>query len=121
MNQFGFPVKDSVYGPGLYNFVQENRMAFYLAPQLGIPLRDMRVNFKLKSTWFTSHLEGSYVVLNGKGFGHGVGLCQEGAMRMAKLGFSADEILNFYFTGVELIDYYYWSFIKQRQQMVAEL
>lgn len=121
VNHFGFPVNDSIFGDGLYNFVQENRKAFYLAPQLGIPLRDLRVKFKLKSTWFTSNLEGNYVVLKGKGFGHGVGLCQEGAMRMAKLNFSAEEILNFYFTGVRLIDYYYWSFIKQRQEVIAEL
>lgn len=36
------------------------------------------------------------------GLGHGLGLCQYGARGMALLGFPLDEILKFYFTGVEL-------------------
>ena len=54
------------------------------------------------------------VVLNGKGFGHGVGVCQEGAMGMAHNGFTAAEILNFYFTGIKLMNYYNWSYYKQK-------
>ena len=121
VNQFGFPVNDSIFGPFLYYFLQDKRMAFYGVPQLGIPLRDLRVEFKLKSTWFNVHLEGESVVLEGKGFGHGVGLCQEGAMKMANLGFTAKEILNFYFTGIQLEDYYHWSFFRQRQNAVSTM
>jgi stage II sporulation protein D len=36
------------------------------------------------------------------GLGNGLGLCQYGARGMALLGFPVDEILKFYFTGVEL-------------------
>lgn len=36
------------------------------------------------------------------GMGHGLGLCQYGARGMALLGFPVDEILKFYFTGVEI-------------------
>lgn len=36
------------------------------------------------------------------GAGHGLGMCQYGARGMALLGFPLDEILKFYFTGVEL-------------------
>jgi stage II sporulation protein D len=42
--------------------------------------------------------------VQGRGFGHGVGLCQEGAMEMALRGISHKEILNFYYTEVALID-----------------
>ena len=113
VKQFGYPVNDSIWGPLLYSFTQQQRMAFYQIPQLGIPLRDLRVHFKLKSTWFDVYLEGDYVVLNGRGFGHGVGLCQEGAMKMAKYGYSYDKIMRFYFSGVHLIDYYKLLFYKQ--------
>ena len=102
VNHFGFPVNDSIFGDYLYSFTQPNRRAFYLDPRLGIPLRDIRVKFKLKSTWFNCHPEGGHVVLEGKGFGHGVGLCQEGAMSMAKHGYNYEQILKFYFTDVEL-------------------
>ena len=41
-------------------------------------------------------------VFSGKGWGHGVGLCQVGAYGMALRGKSYDEILRHYYTGVEL-------------------
>src|SRR5690606_33642675 len=110
INQFGFPVSDSLFGNYLYTFSQPKRHAFFLHPKLGIPLRDLRVQFKLKSTWFDCYPEGDYVVLNGKGFGHGVGLCQEGAMRMATYGYNYEQILKFYFTDIELYNYFHWLF-----------
>lgn len=115
VEQFGYPIRDSVYRQLLYTFKQEHRLAFYQIPQLGIPLRDIRRYFKLKSTWFDCRLEGDQVVLNGRGFGHGVGLCQEGAMNMAKKGYKFKQILQFYFTDVGLIDYQNYLFFKQRQ------
>lgn len=45
-------------------------------------------------------------VLHGKGWGHGVGLCQIGAAVMGTLGYSYDEILQHYYPGSELTDYY---------------
>ncbi len=45
--------------------------------------------------------EGGFT-LRGKGWGHGVGLCQIGAAAMAVEGFSAQEILQFYYPGTEL-------------------
>ncbi|MBD3636958.1 MAG: SpoIID/LytB domain-containing protein [Crocinitomicaceae bacterium] len=115
VSHFGFPVNDSLFGEYLYTFSQPNRKAFYLDPRLGIPLRDLRVKFKLKSTWFNCYPEGNYVVLEGKGFGHGVGLCQEGAMKMAKQGYSAEQILKFYFTDIQLFNYFHWLFLRQEE------
>jgi len=113
VNQFGYPENDSLLGSLMYNFNQPNRDAFYHVPHLGIPLRDLRTKFKLKSTWFSCHPEGDYVVLEGHGFGHGVGLCQEGAMRMARNGYSYHQILNFYFTGIDIMSYQDWLFLRQ--------
>jgi stage II sporulation protein D len=41
-------------------------------------------------------------LFTGKGFGHGVGMCQVGAYGMAQRGHSYREILSHYYTGVEL-------------------
>ncbi len=39
---------------------------------------------------------------DGRGYGHGIGLCQTGAVGMARAGKSAEEILKTYYQGVEL-------------------
>lgn len=44
------------------------------------------------------------VVLTGRGFGHGVGMCQWGANLMARNGKTPQEIINFYFNNVEIAD-----------------
>ena len=41
-------------------------------------------------------------VIEGKGFGHGVGMSQYGAKKMAELGYKYDEILTHYYTGVKV-------------------
>ncbi|MCE2712450.1 MAG: SpoIID/LytB domain-containing protein [Cryomorphaceae bacterium] len=100
--KYGYPIYDSLCASMVCNFDQKERMAFYLHPIFGIPLRDIRDHFDLKSTFFSCHLEGEEVVLNGRGFGHGVGMCQEGAMKMARLGYNYQQIIRFYFPGVVL-------------------
>lgn len=100
--EYGINLADSALSFYAYNFKQEQRKAFYIHPSLGIPLRDLRSEFGLKSTFFDVSLQGEEVLLKGKGFGHGVGLCQEGAMQMAKLGYHYSQIALFYFTGVKL-------------------
>lgn len=44
----------------------------------------------------------SYFILNGHGWGHGVGLCQIGAAVMGEQGFSYDQILLHYYPGTEI-------------------
>ena len=44
----------------------------------------------------------NYFILQGGGWGHGVGLCQIGAAVMASKGFKVDEILAHYFTGAQI-------------------
>jgi stage II sporulation protein D len=48
--------------------------------------------------------EGNTIILKGRGYGHGVGLCQEGAMVMAAKGFKFSEIITFYYTDVIITD-----------------
>jgi len=42
------------------------------------------------------------VIINGAGSGHGVGLCQTGALGMAREGRKGEEIIRHYFPGVEI-------------------
>ncbi len=111
-----YGVKEEKYGNLLYNFKQESRKAFYIHPSLGVPLRDLRKKFRLKSTFFSTRSEGDYIVLEGRGFGHGVGLCQEGAMEMARQGFNFKQIALFYFSNVRIINYYKAHFFEQQEE-----
>jgi len=102
VNKYDFPTWDSLSNYQLYNFQQLERHAFFIHPFYGIPLRDIREAFQLKSTFFSVSLEGETVVLKGRGFGHGVGLCQEGAMNMSKKGYDFQQILLFYYPKMRL-------------------
>jgi stage II sporulation protein D (peptidoglycan lytic transglycosylase) len=57
----------------------------------------------LRSTLFTVRRTGDHVVFNGRGFGHGVGLCQAGAFARLKAGRTADDVLRFYFPGTQIV------------------
>ncbi len=56
----------------------------------------------LRSTFFTITQNGNSVDINTKGFGHGVGMSQYGAEGMALNGYKYDEILKYYYQGVEI-------------------
>jgi stage II sporulation protein D len=65
----------------------------------GRMLRDALGNNQLRSTFFEVQLENGRVVFTGSGWGHGVGLSQWGAKKMAEQGYTYDQILKFYFPG----------------------
>jgi stage II sporulation protein D len=56
----------------------------------------------LKSSRFTVSRSGSAFVFKGTGFGHGLGLCQEGAHEMAQRGYNFRQILAKYFSGASV-------------------
>src|SRR5260370_33278118 len=45
-------------------------------------------------------------VFTGRGWGHGVGMCQVGAYGLARQGFSSEQILKAYYTGIEVTKMY---------------
>lgn len=66
------------------------------------------------SAFFTidTFKENGFVVgycLSGGGFGHGVGLSQNGAKNMAAAGIAADDILSFFYSGCERRNVYEWK------------
>jgi len=56
----------------------------------------------IKSTLFTIVKQGDEIRLEGRGYGHGVGMSQWGANIMAGEGYSYDDILKHYYRGVEI-------------------
>ena len=70
---------------------------------------------ELKSVWIESIRDtGSGFDFSGRGFGHGVGLCQWGASAMGNRGYSAEQILGFYYPGAELTKLYSERVVAQR-------
>lgn len=57
---------------------------------------------KLRSTWFNIVKTESGWRFDGRGWGHGVGFCQDGAVGRAKAGQSHREILSAYFPGTQV-------------------
>ncbi len=55
-----------------------------------------------------------WLAIYGAGFGHGVGMCQEGAGGMARLGYSVSAILKHYYPGTVLGKYYASSTVTAR-------
>lgn len=90
------------YETKLLTFKQETRQKNILD---SIPVRNVRRDFNLKSSFFSVISDGDQVVLKGKGYGHGVGLSQEGAVKMIKQGYSYEDVIKFYYTNVKVVKY----------------
>lgn len=70
--------------------VNEGKNVFFNSPDI------------IPSTNFYVRKEGNYFIFTGKGYGHGVGMCQWGARKMAEEGANYRQILKFYFPKMEL-------------------
>jgi stage II sporulation protein D len=78
---------------------------------------EIRRVLELPETLFDMHLrteaDGERVVhFLGRGWGHGVGLCQNGAYGLARAGMSFDRILGHYYSGIEIVR---WDGLKPSQ------
>lgn len=69
-----------------------------------IDLIYLRNTLDLKSTWFNWECINDTVLIWGRGYGHGVGVCQEGAIKMAELGYTAEDILHHYYYNIRISD-----------------
>ena len=90
--------------PASFSFIQNSRLTDYKTETVSIPLRNIRTDLNLSSTFFSVTENNSSIILKGRGYGHGVGLCQEGAMAMASQGFRFNQIIDFYYSGVMITD-----------------
>lgn len=60
---------------------------------------------RLPSTNFTVTRENNHILFEGKGYGHGIGLCQWSALKMAQEGKNYREILSFFYPGTSVQTY----------------
>ena len=63
---------------------------------------DVRTKLGLRSTFFTFYENEEKIKVKTKGYGHGVGMSQYGAQGMALAGFKYEDIIKYYYTGVEI-------------------
>lgn len=64
---------------------------------------DFRTNLGLRSSWVTWLKGVETYSFTSTGYGHGVGLCQYGADGMGTQGYSAREILEYYYTDIQVL------------------
>ena len=64
--------------------------------------RDASANPILRSSNFHIEESGGKIVIKGRGYGHGIGMCQTGAIARAREGQDFEQILKAYYSGVEL-------------------
>ena len=80
----------------------------------------------LKSNNYEITMQGYYVNFVGKGWGHGVGMCQWGTRGMAEQQFNFKQILSYYYPGSELMDYHdlkksAWPVLPTKEDPLASL
>ncbi len=74
--------------------------------EMVIAAKDFRIwvgGNKIRSTSFTVGVREDAAQFEGKGWGHGVGLCQWGAFGQSLMGHSSEKILQFYYPGSNLV------------------
>jgi stage II sporulation protein D len=107
-----YPIQDSNARWLAMNFKQDSRKPYLEVNNIRVALKNVRTDLQLKSTFFTIIPQGDTLLFKGRGFGHGVGMCQEGAMRMAKIGYKYPQVINFYYQNIQLIDLHKLNFFK---------
>lgn len=108
-------IKEDTAKEDLMTFFPNSKEEFFLAGDLSIPLKEIRYDWNLRSAFFTIYEDVDSVRFTGQGFGHGVGLCQEGAMKMAELGFGYNEILHYYYKDVHLVQLSVIDFFRDEE------
>lgn len=87
-------------------FYQNERMSYYNLHGVEVPIKQIRKDWRLRSSFFDiEEASDGTMTISGRGYGHGVGLCQQGALRMTELGHTYREVLDFYFNDVRLVNY----------------
>ena len=83
------------------NYILDKNMNIYLFTDIYAKnTQNEQVNNSIKQSIKKS--DSDSVTFSGKGWGHGVGMSQYGANSLAKKGYKFDEILKYYYTGIEV-------------------
>ncbi|TNF24893.1 MAG: SpoIID/LytB domain-containing protein [Bacteroidetes bacterium] len=101
LTQLGFSSDTS--GTDGWKFDQPNRKKYFAFRNDSTETAQMRRLLQLRSTYFDILVSDGLAHFSGRGYGHGVGLCQQGAMKMAESGYTYSQILGYYYKGVSLV------------------
>ncbi len=98
---YNYPITQTDMLDKVLNFKQEKRKTMF---ENNIPLKSIRRDLSLRSTFFNIETKGDTVCFYGKGYGHGVGLSQEGAINMVQKGYTYEQIIKYYYTNVDVVN-----------------
>lgn len=96
----------------------KRRQDYYLFGQDSLLLSVVRDDYQLRSDYFGVYLSGDHIVLDGRGYGHGVGLSQEGAMEMARKGYRYNAIINYYYHQIQVL---YYMFLVEAGKLEVDI
>ncbi|HOY38728.1 MAG TPA: SpoIID/LytB domain-containing protein [Bacteroidales bacterium] len=102
------PVDSSIISSG-------TRIARVTIGGVSIPMTEIRHYFRFPSAFFSMSMNDAAITVSGRGYGHGVGLSQESAVRMAEEGFAYNEILNFFYKNIYIVNMQTLSVFKVLQ------
>ncbi len=97
--------KKGIIGSQPTDFIlTDGARAKYTGPENNpLALATIRNDLNLRSSFFTLEPAGDNMIIHGYGSGHGVGLCQDGAIQMARVGYTYIDILMYYFHNLIII------------------
>jgi stage II sporulation protein D len=83
---------------------QNHRKKYFTLGKDTLLISDIRNDMGFRSSFFSMELKADSVAVYGRGYGHGVGMSQEGAMEMARQKYSYSDILKFYYDMINISD-----------------
>jgi len=106
LEQKGF-LMNPQHDPGELAHFSRVPKLYYVVGNDSLMFSEIREDWDFPSDFFDMiYVKGNFRI-SGKGYGHGLGLSQEGAMNMAKQGYGFRSILDFYFPGTCVLDIKY--------------
>ncbi len=84
--------------------LQPVRKAYFHIGNDSLKIADIRLDFGLRSSFFTMEYDENKIIFHGKGYGHGVGLSQESAIELAKNDYPHKKIIDFFFKNVHIVN-----------------
>ncbi len=84
-------------------YTESGRVSHVQIGEKKIEATELRKLLGLRSTWFSVTMNEEQLVFQQRGYGHGVGMSQAGANVMAASGADYRQILQHYYTGVEIV------------------
>ena len=85
------------------SFTTSSRVSYINVCGIKISSEKLRTLFGLKSTMFEMIIENENIIFNVIGYGHGIGLSQVGSDYLASIGMKAEDIIKYYYKGVDVI------------------